>query len=622
VRLLVASLVVALSVVVSVMPSADPPVAEAAESCWKAMPWAPLGNVIVGTGASGAYALAPDLTAKVTLGAAGGAAPAAAGVTVSGVAAAAGTVGLSAAAFLAASAGTCKFLDWVTSDGDTLALTTPLIGNMSVTAPLGWQTYSAVTGGATDSANGPAMQYNLANPLPTLTATSWRCQQNNVAFTVGGNNFPIPQYDKLYPNPNNTLAPTFGNGSNVSSACNSSSAGSLAQLNGATVVNTSFAGLTRCAGIGTNDWNLTAQPQELGPGVGGNCGNHPRLYTVLHNSGVTHALFYVNPDVAQYGWRRQIVTDALCKDINSVSESWVRATSAVYRDRQQSARIEVPTCPVGRVARIIRAQRVPINVTCTLGSICYGTDNIIHYQELPTSLTTVATKPAWIECLASGYNCEPPQLVNGVCYWNGVVVTVDACSPGQLAGTSANPITVPQATGVLDPAPYAPGEPQSTATVAPTTTPTTVPSTGTVTVPIEPGTGPRPGGVLEDGEAECWPSGWGWFNPAQWVLRPIKCAITWAVVPSSTALASRLDTVNDLRDRPPMQWVDEGASYIGGSSMLFAKWSDAGPSCTSVLDTNVCPREWDNPTAVPGFVLAALLFGLWSALVFAVWRWF
>lgn len=39
--------------------------------------------------------------------------------------------------------------------------------------------------------------------------------------------------------------------------------------------------------------------------------------------------------------------------------------------------------------------------------------------------------------------------------------------------------------------------------------------------------GPGAGGNPEVSDAagrQCWPNGWGWFNPSEWVLRPLQCA--------------------------------------------------------------------------------------------------
>lgn len=35
---------------------------------------------------------------------------------------------------------------------------------------------------------------------------------------------------------------------------------------------------------------------------------------------------------------------------------------------------------------------------------------------------------------------------------------------------------------------------------------------------------------------ECWPSGWGVFNPFEWVFQPVRCALEWAFVPRTAKI--------------------------------------------------------------------------------------
>jgi hypothetical protein len=114
-------------------------------------------------------------------------------------------------------------------------------------------------------------------------------------------------------------------------------------------------------------------------------------------------------------------------------------------------------------------------------------------------------------------------------------------------------------------------------------------------------------------------------NPGGWVpglLRGGWCLFESAFVPSDGQMEGRLDRIVELRSDPPLSWVDSGVSYIGGTSLTFGTWADAGPQCTMVLDVQICPRDWDNYQAVPVALVGVLLFGLWSSLVFAIWRWF
>lgn len=93
-----------------------------------------------------------------------------------------------------------------------------------------------------------------------------------------------------------------------------------------------------------------------------------------------------------------------------------------------------------------------------------------------------------------------------------------------------------------------------------TTDPTTAPSGGSIpttgTNPTVPDTQPA------QGEQSCIQAAWSW-NPVDWVYVPVKCALKWAFVPSSsamTALSTRLKTA--FSESAPGKWV--GA--IGGIS--------------------------------------------------------
>jgi hypothetical protein len=74
----------------------------------------------------------------------------------------------------------------------------------------------------------------------------------------------------------------------------------------------------------------------------------------------------------------------------------------------------------------------------------------------------------------------------------------------------------------------------------PTGTPTTVVVPPGVVAPI-PGTGGMPTptvGTVPNEGSDCWPSGVAAWNPAEWVLRPVKCALVWAFVPRTATLTT------------------------------------------------------------------------------------
>lgn len=76
----------------------------------------------------------------------------------------------------------------------------------------------------------------------------------------------------------------------------------------------------------------------------------------------------------------------------------------------------------------------------------------------------------------------------------------------------------------------------------------------------------------QDG-ASCWPSGWAAFNPAEWVLQPVKCALVWAFVPDDSIMS---DLENRLRTALNGSGVGPWGDAIGG---LFGKLGGSGSGC-------------------------------------------
>lgn len=90
---------------------------------------------------------------------------------------------------------------------------------------------------------------------------------------------------------------------------------------------------------------------------------------------------------------------------------------------------------------------------------------------------------------------------------------------GTITGTKVNTDGAPDT--YTDPAPGpAPSpspSPSSTSTTSGSPSPTPTPTTAG-----EPAPSPDP--TTDPDGAECWPNGWGWLNPSEWVLKPLRCA--------------------------------------------------------------------------------------------------
>lgn len=56
-------------------------------------------------------------------------------------------------------------------------------------------------------------------------------------------------------------------------------------------------------------------------------------------------------------------------------------------------------------------------------------------------------------------------------------------------------------------------------------------------------------------QGECFPKGWGMFNPVEWVYKPVKCAITWAFEPKDSFSDRMARMRGELDNKPPFSWV-------------------------------------------------------------------
>lgn len=65
--------------------------------------------------------------------------------------------------------------------------------------------------------------------------------------------------------------------------------------------------------------------------------------------------------------------------------------------------------------------------------------------------------------------------------------------------------------------------------------PASSPGGQTSTAPA-PATPPGSGPGNPEQTRQCWPTGWGMFNPFEWVYLPVKCALEWAFVPRQSAI--------------------------------------------------------------------------------------
>lgn len=279
-------------------------------------------------------------------------------------------------------------------------------------------------------------------------------------------------------------------------------------------------GFRRVSGVGV-EWRPTGYPGEIDPGVEGGFG----LVTTTLECG------------------------------NGVDATHLVTASALVTF-EPSAEFEYPgaECPAGEVV-------FGYGITWTTSE--GGEQDIVPWTPTPEWVHSIPVE--WPGCIGGG--CEVTLWrgqgaeadycgVAGIgcpswyadahnedkyeCRFGGYVVDLGYCNifrkPGQVqpnTGTQTDPKNGVQASNGAGPdtsLDLAPGE---------------LPGGGTVPGggPVGPGWDPQGGEEIPTGE--CFPGGWGIFNPVEWVLRPVKCALVWAFVPRAQVVETQFEGLND-----------------------------------------------------------------------------
>ncbi|MCU1356112.1 MAG: hypothetical protein JWM89_1530 [Acidimicrobiales bacterium] len=264
-----------------------------------------------------------------------------------------------------------------------------------------------------------------------------------------------------------------------------------------------------------------------------------------------------------HGETRRLETTATCFNVASGTTTTSQLFSVWFTDDHAKEHpIEIPHCPSGTqwvIKRLITDLRRSD-----------GSYDRLFDASLPDTL--LAKIPS--TCLG-GQHCTPQtQVVNGVtvCMMGGVQVDMMFCTNAQTVATQA------QTTGVIV------GEPVTAPAIPHPGTPTGDPPTSTDTgdpVTEDPGDAmndPVADTPDTDSRGDCLPHGWGLLNPVDWVVKPVKCALRWAFVPTEgfTPRLTRLHTEFD--DSAVGSLADVGDSL--GGAITSGLSTAQGGSCT------------------------------------------
>lgn len=579
--LFVSSLWVMGSIVLGGMGAGPAVVRATSPGCSKIIPVDALGGSLFGSGASGAFAVASIDTPLTVL--AGGAAPVAATAGL-GVA---GTVGLGVAAFVGSFYGTCKFLDWAVGDGATVDA---VPAQSALNATLGPRV-------ACNTVAPDEWPVRAADECRTITRpvggqpSEMLADNTYQALTFGGSvTMPVPTYAPGQFGPQPSSWPDvpirfLGAGGHiwcemghygVDARCDTTQRGTVEVLRFPGCDDWGPGGLGGYCGVhpntvvvgGTNGngFSLVISPMPEARDLGWK----------------RHVLTDVN--CAGSGWVRAISPEYSDRQVSSrIPTPSCPAGQLTVGLRVWRVPINVnggTDCAVGASLCFSAASKVfdwaapaswtasdaPSWVTC-LSTDCgvpVMNSTVCNWSTfaVPTSFcdagrqagvvpgtSAVATGTLTANAYVPGaipVTVEPVVVPPTTVPAAGVVVPID---PGRGALCVASTTTVAGSTSVaaststtVVAGSTTTADPGASTTVPVYVASTPVPTTTqleTTTTALASTAGTNPGGSAcststgDGGDSPCAPSGWGWFNPVEWVQKPVKCAILWAFVPKN-----------------------------------------------------------------------------------------
>lgn len=382
------------------------------------------------------------------------------------------------------------------------------------------------------------------------------------------------------------------------------------------------------------------QTEAQGWGVGGVCGVPPKRLAAVVNpeTNSVDAIFQPYPKAATHGWQREHVTIARCTNTGS-THTYVTAVSAPWWDAAPSELVPTVACGDGLLVTGMQTMTRPVNWSgCTaFGSCSQFTTSLWN---APSTWLTATNRPPHTECLRVGVVCaDPPSDDGSGCKWGGRSAPGLCDSPtlDLTSVTSSTPTVgvelVPTVDQIVSTATPIVAEPVPEPTVPPPG-----PGTGvTVQVPIDDGgeSGPRVicpdiatttvGGLpcIPEVEADCFgATGWGWFNPVNWVVKPGKCVLRWAFVPDDP-LGWVEDQKEALSDEFPFSQIgdmvafaDTATTPTGTANSCIGSVDLVGLDGAVVADTeSLCVFDSQAVAALAGSSNATLRQLIWFVMV-------
>lgn len=245
--------------------------------------------------------------------------------------------------------------------------------------------------------------------------------------------------------------------------------------------------------------------------------------------------------------------------------------------------------PVPDLGQKVTGLTVEVKFRCglTLGTLEECAKQAVNVPGVVTSYPDCLDGSCTLRVLYQGVPCTigAPGCVNWTtkvdaapgdytCRWGPYSVPMNDCD-GLATRYDTEP--GPSPTPSPSPSPSLAPQPQPTTSAAPDPTATAAP---------RPGEAGAPAAGDAEGQ-ECWPSGWGVFNPLEWVYRPTVCALKWAFVPPPGTWNAKVQpAVDTWGASPPGQWsgvLGDVVGAVGGLDDSVAVGCDGGPGISGEL---------------------------------------
>jgi hypothetical protein len=258
-------------------------------------------------------------------------------------------------------------------------------------------------------------------------------------------------------------------------------------------------------------------------------------------------------------------------------------------DGNYAESISVSACPGGLAAcQVVFSYSTPDTPSQPLcapasGNVCYWQ---IQINGTPCVVGNAACASWWPTYQAS------PSTSGVTCLWGTYSMPVPDCQFLEYAYT-------------------APGGDPTTGTQVGSST-ATAPDTGGE---ASPNAAANPSVDTSSNQAQCYPSGWAAFNPVEWVLKPVECALVWAFEPDASTLTAAQTTLGgDLTAAGPGPLFAAMGTLIGSLNGVGGSGCQ-GPAVTFDIETvNQTIYPWD-ACDPPMSTVAALVYDLATVLV-------